>query len=265
MRERLSALLDEGSFHEIGALAGRATYNDTGELVSVRRGAADAAIGNKIAYSETLALELKLPMIRLVEGTGGGSVKTLEICGPNVRARESRLAGSGGSVGRGARSRGLPWSGGWPGCGACCYSAFLGDGERASASYSLPAAGGGARHRSKFLASAAPATTFAAFCNWCWIANPFSNWRTIRTSAGGGTGALERFSGGSDVSAAAAEKMIRFIDLCDTFHLPCVNFVDNPGFLIGSQAEKEGSARIGARALMALYLATVPWVSILLR
>ena len=108
VRERLAALLDEHSFHEIGALAGRATYNDAGELVSVlpsnyifgtgridgrrvvvggddftvRGGAADAAIGNKMAYSEKLALELKQPMIRLVEGTGGGgSVKTLEIAG----------------------------------------------------------------------------------------------------------------------------------------------------------------------------------------
>ena len=51
--------------------------------------------------------------------------------------------------------------------------------------------------------------------------------------------------GGGAVNAAAADKMIRFIDLCDTFHLPVVNFVDNPGFLIGSQAEREGTARIG--------------------
>ncbi len=71
--------------------------------------------------------------------------------------------------------------------------------------------------------------------------------------------------GGGAVNAAAAEKMIRFIDLCDTFHLPCVNFVDNPGFLIGTAAEREGTARIGARALIAVYQATVPWISILLR
>ena len=32
--------------------------------------------------------------------------------------------------------------------------------------------------------------------------------------------------------------MVRFIDLCDTFHLPVVNFVDNPGFLIGVEAEQ---------------------------
>ena len=71
--------------------------------------------------------------------------------------------------------------------------------------------------------------------------------------------------GGGAVDAAAAEKMIRFIDLCDTFHLPVVNFVDNPGFLIGTAAERAGTARIGARALMAVYQATVPWISILVR
>jgi acetyl-CoA carboxylase carboxyltransferase component len=70
---------------------------------------------------------------------------------------------------------------------------------------------------------------------------------------------------GGAVDADAADKMIRFIDLCDTFHLPCVNFVDNPGFLIGTSAEREGTARVGARALIAVYQATVPWVSILIR
>jgi acetyl-CoA carboxylase carboxyltransferase component len=71
--------------------------------------------------------------------------------------------------------------------------------------------------------------------------------------------------GGGAVDVAAAEKMIRFIDLCDTFHIPAVNFVDNPGFLIGTMSEKAGTARVGARALMAVYQATVPWISIILR
>src|SRR5262249_49778830 len=71
--------------------------------------------------------------------------------------------------------------------------------------------------------------------------------------------------GGGAVNAAAADKMIRFIDLCDTFHLPCVNFVDNPGFLTGPRAEREGTARIGARALIAVYQARIPWISILVR
>jgi hypothetical protein len=47
--------------------------------------------------------------------------------------------------------------------------------------------------------------------------------------------------GGGAVDAAASEKMIRFIDLCDTFHLPVVNFVDNPGFLIGTSGGAGGN------------------------
>jgi len=70
---------------------------------------------------------------------------------------------------------------------------------------------------------------------------------------------------GGAVNAAAADKMMRFVDLCDTFHLPVVNLVDNPGFLIGVQAENEGTVRLGSRALMACLQATVPWVSIIIR
>jgi acetyl-CoA carboxylase carboxyltransferase component len=105
VRERIAALLDEGSFHEIGALAGTASYDEAGELAgftpanfvtgtgrlagrkvvvggddfTVRGGAADASIIGKQIYAEQLAGELRLPIVRLVEGTGGGgSVKTLE-------------------------------------------------------------------------------------------------------------------------------------------------------------------------------------------
>jgi acetyl-CoA carboxylase carboxyltransferase component len=59
--------------------------------------------------------------------------------------------------------------------------------------------------------------------------------------------------------------MTRFVDLCDTFHVPVVNFVDQPGFLIGLHSEKAGTIRRGVRALFAIQQATVPWVSIILR
>ena len=47
--------------------------------------------------------------------------------------------------------------------------------------------------------------------------------------------------------------------------MPVVNFVDQPGFLIGTEAERQGTIRRGTRALCAVYQATVPWVSILVR
>ena len=71
--------------------------------------------------------------------------------------------------------------------------------------------------------------------------------------------------GGGAPNAPACDKMIRLVDLCDTFHIPVVNFVDNPGFLIGSAAERAGTVRAGARALVAVYQATMPWISILIR
>jgi acetyl-CoA carboxylase carboxyltransferase component len=70
---------------------------------------------------------------------------------------------------------------------------------------------------------------------------------------------------GGAVDAQASEKMMRFVDLCDTFHLPVINLVDNPGFLIGTQAEEEGTVRLGSRALMACLQASVPWVSVIIR
>jgi acetyl-CoA carboxylase carboxyltransferase component len=73
-----------------------------------------------------------------------------------------------------------------------------------------------------------------------------------------------RFLAGA-INAASADKLVRFIDMCDTFHLPVVNFVDNPGFMIGVEAEKQGTIRAGARYIFAVYQATVPWCSIILR
>ncbi|MFP3945207.1 MAG: acyl-CoA carboxylase subunit beta, partial [Alphaproteobacteria bacterium] len=70
---------------------------------------------------------------------------------------------------------------------------------------------------------------------------------------------------GGSWTADASQKVTRFVDLAETFHLPVVNLVDNPGFLIGVAAEKAATIRHGARALAAVYQATVPWCTILIR
>jgi acetyl-CoA carboxylase carboxyltransferase component len=62
-----------------------------------------------------------------------------------------------------------------------------------------------------------------------------------------------------------AEKFQRFVDMCDTFHLPIVNFVDQPGFRIGREAEQNGTIRKGVRAIFSIYQATVPYVAIYVR
>ena len=104
VRERIETLLDPGTFHETGVLAGSAEYSEgkltafrpanfvmgTGRIdgrkvvvggddFTVRGGAADAAVMGKQVYSEQLANSLRIPVVRLVDGTGGGgSVKMLE-------------------------------------------------------------------------------------------------------------------------------------------------------------------------------------------
>jgi acetyl-CoA carboxylase carboxyltransferase component len=73
-----------------------------------------------------------------------------------------------------------------------------------------------------------------------------------------------RFLAGSfnyDVS----EKFARFIDMCDTFHLPLVNLSDQPGFTIGKKAEEHGTIRKGVRASFAIVQATVPSAVVYLR
>ncbi len=64
------------------------------------------------------------------------------------------------------------------------------------------------------------------------------------------------------MTAEAAQKYRRFVELCDTFHLPIVNFVDQPGFMIGPEAERAGTIRYGMAAVSAAVQASVPWASI---
>ncbi|MBT3363976.1 MAG: carboxyl transferase [Chloroflexi bacterium] len=63
----------------------------------------------------------------------------------------------------------------------------------------------------------------------------------------------------------AADKMAKFIDMADTFHLPVIYLVDVPGFMVGVESESAGMIRRAARAQFALDQATVPWVSVLIR
>ncbi|MPZ98004.1 MAG: hypothetical protein GEU80_01490 [Dehalococcoidia bacterium] len=72
------------------------------------------------------------------------------------------------------------------------------------------------------------------------------------------------FNGGA-MDADTADKTARFVDLCDTFHLPIVSFEDEPGFMVGVEAERSGTLRKGARALAAVNQASVPWVNFLVR
>ncbi|MDD9853924.1 MAG: propionyl-CoA carboxylase [Deltaproteobacteria bacterium] len=73
-----------------------------------------------------------------------------------------------------------------------------------------------------------------------------------------------RFYAGA-MTAAGARKARRFVDLCDTFHLPLIAFVDEPGFMIGSQSERAGTIRYGAEAIFAVQQSRVPMASVIVR
>src|SRR4029079_7745115 len=108
VRERIDKLIDKGSFHEIGAVSGIGEYDSSGELqkltpahcvfgrarvdgrtvvvvgddFTVRGGSADASISAKPLMAEEMAHDFRLPIVRIIEGSGGGgSVKTIETKG----------------------------------------------------------------------------------------------------------------------------------------------------------------------------------------
>ncbi|WP_275403518.1 carboxyl transferase domain-containing protein, partial [Bordetella pseudohinzii] len=108
VRERIDKMVDPESFREVGILAGSGDYDAQGRLAdftpsnlligrakvqgrpvviaaddfTVRGGANDGAVGDKLVESERMAQDLRLPLIRLVDGTGGGgSVRNIEIKG----------------------------------------------------------------------------------------------------------------------------------------------------------------------------------------
>ena len=108
VRERIDRLLDDGTFHEIGATTGQGHYDPDGKLsglspansllgrgnidgrpvvvvgddFTVRGGSADATIVEKSLMGERMAIACRMPILRLVEGSGGGgSVRTIETKG----------------------------------------------------------------------------------------------------------------------------------------------------------------------------------------
>ncbi|MEM7015950.1 MAG: carboxyl transferase domain-containing protein, partial [Pseudomonadota bacterium] len=66
---------------------------------------------------------------------------------------------------------------------------------------------------------------------------------------------------GSATGLGEGEKTMRLIRLCDTFHLPLVSFVDEPGFQVGPEVEKMGIERAGARFVIVVSESRMPWIS----
>ncbi|HWG68934.1 MAG TPA: carboxyl transferase domain-containing protein [Steroidobacteraceae bacterium] len=368
VRERIDQLLDPGTFHEIGAIAGKAAYDADGKLsefqpanfvmgrgridsrpvvvggddFTVRGGAMDAAIGSKQVFAEQMANELRLPIIRLIDGTGGGgSVKTLETDGrsyvpynqgwdwvvdnlakvPVVGLGLGSVAGLGSSrlvtshysvIVAGISQMFIAGPPLVAATGEIVTKEELGGADicaRAGAVDDIVATEAEAFARARRFLSYLPSNVFELpprgaiedpadrRDDWLIQAIPRDRRKVYdmrkivrsvvdtdsffefsRKYGGSAITGLARLDGwpvavlasdpyhyGGGWTADASIKITRFIDFAHTFHLPVVNFVDVPGFLIGKQAESEGTIRHGARALAALYQASVPWCSVLVR
>jgi acetyl-CoA carboxylase carboxyltransferase component len=369
VRERIEKLLDKGSFHEIGAITGVPKYEGerlvdlipsnfimgtgriegrrvvvAGDDFTIRGGAADAAIGGKAPYAEKMALELRLPIIRLIDGSGGGgSVKHLEMMGrtyvpanpamdvmvalletvPVVSAALGSIAGLGAARVVFSHFSVMPKKTAqvfvagppvvFPATGQMIDKEELGGSH-------IHARGSGVvdneveseeeafNHIRKFL-SYMPNSVYEIppvqepqdppdrreeellsiipknkrlpykvrrIIELVLDKNSFfeigaKQGRSVVTGLarlmGRPVGIMANdpmFIGGA-IDARAADKMTRFIDMCDTFHIPIIYFVDNPGFWIGIEAERQGTIRHGGRWIFSVYQATVPWCSIILR
>ncbi|HZG70074.1 MAG TPA: acyl-CoA carboxylase subunit beta [Chondromyces sp.] len=63
----------------------------------------------------------------------------------------------------------------------------------------------------------------------------------------------------------SADKAAKFINLCDAFHIPLLFLADVPGFMIGTNVEKAGIIRHGAKMISAMSEATVPKMTVIVR
>ncbi len=367
-RERLEALLDDGSFREIGKLAGNGEYDAKGKLKSVspsnfifgrgdiaarpvvataddftvRGGAADAAIHRKFTQAEQMAHELRLPLIRMIDGTGGGgSVKMLEQMGftyvpfvpgwdhvvKNLDSVPVVSLALGPTAGLGAaRAVASHYSVMVKGlsqiftAGPAVVAALGEEQDKESLGGSiihtrngviddeaeseaeafvmarqflsyLPDYVGGelrqaethdrANRMDENLRGAVPEDKRKAY-NMRRVLDSLADQGTVfemgRRWGRAVITAFARFDGwpvavlasdptflGGSWTADSAGKAKRFVELAEKFGLPVIHLVDNPGFMIGLEAEKAATIRRGVEAMNGIYKASMPWATVIIR
>ena len=70
---------------------------------------------------------------------------------------------------------------------------------------------------------------------------------------------------GGAIDAVAGDKAARFMQLCDAFDIPMVSLCDTPGFMVGPDAEKQGTVRHVSRMFVAAASLSVPFFTLVLR
>ncbi|HEV2365067.1 MAG TPA: carboxyl transferase domain-containing protein [Caulobacteraceae bacterium] len=74
-----------------------------------------------------------------------------------------------------------------------------------------------------------------------------------------------RHPNGGALTADGCDKLTRHLDLCDLFHLPILNLVDNPGFAVGLEHERAGTIRKGGGWMIAFAQTRTPIFTVIMR
>ncbi|MFN5881168.1 MAG: acyl-CoA carboxylase subunit beta [Burkholderiales bacterium] len=335
VRERIDGLLDAGSFQEVGTLSGIGEYDPkTNELTgvtpancvfgrgtvdgrsvvvvgddfTVRGGSADASISAKPLMAEDMAGEFRLPIVRIIEGSGGGgSVKTIE-----TKGAANLPGGVGGTRGFYMMTANLAQVPVVARLGQPLTKQELGGTDIQTRSGAIDnaveteaEAFEQARRFLSYLPSSVHELPPITACSddpertdekllsviprnrrQIYKVRPiiesvvdqgsfFEMGRNFGRSIVAG---LARFNGhpvvlfasdpyinGGSWNAETCQKVVRFADLAETFHLPVVYLMDCPGFLIGLEAEKTATIRHGVRAMAAMNQTSIPWCTVIMR
>ncbi|KAF2773763.1 ClpP/crotonase [Teratosphaeria nubilosa] len=376
VRERISLLLDPGSLQEIGSVTGTVNWTQTapfresiasfvpsnnvqgfGKLggrrilftaddFSIRAGHADGALSAKTAYVDQLALRLKLPIVKLVDGSsGGGSVTSIARDGysyvPPLRGAHDVVEQLNAGIPNLGAAVGTAIGLGAARLVACHFSVMAGDvgavvnaGPRvvagATGEEGLGAAelgGAGVHCRNGTVDNLAgdergcfeQVARVLGFLPDCGTVMPpvvggveaevggrrvelralvprrrergFDARRVVGVVVDDGSwfeiGALWGCAaivglarlggrpvgiianncevGSGALDAAASQKITRHLKFCDVFNLPILQFVDVPGYAIGSVAERTATMRWGVELWKTYYTTTTPVFSVLVR
>ncbi|MEM9620249.1 MAG: carboxyl transferase domain-containing protein [Pseudomonadota bacterium] len=74
-----------------------------------------------------------------------------------------------------------------------------------------------------------------------------------------------RHENGGALTADGCDKLKRHLDLCDVFHIPLLNLIDNPGFAVGIEHELRSTIRKGGEWMVAFAQLNLPIFSVLMR
>ena len=344
LREKPKAFTPSNNVQGFGKLRGREVVF-TADDFSLRAGHADGAIWAKTTYLEKLAVALKLPIVKLVDGSsGGGSVSTIRTAGysyvPPFHGMDSIMKQLNGGIPNLGAVLGPAIGLGAARVVSCHFSVMAADigslfnagpkvvaGATFEEDLSLSDLGGPGVHCTNGTIDNLAADEMGAFEQLRTVLGYLPNCgtrvppvleaqdpvdrtcddlRTIiprrrermydsrrlisgvvdegsffeigplwgRTAIVG----LARLGGkpigiiannaevlSGALDAGGSQKILRHLKFCDVFNLPIVQFVDVPGYAIGTVAEKQATMRWGVELTKTYYTTTVPIFSVIVR